>query len=48
KFSGNEAFPEGNLVAYMVLTAAVTIVCMAIIYLIQKVFGKRSRMVVGA
>lgn len=48
KISGNEAFPEGNLIAYLALTAAVTIVCMAVIYACQKCFGKRSRMIVGA
>lgn len=48
KFTGASSFPEGNLLAYIALTAAVTMGCMAIIYMCQKVFGSRSRMILGA
>ena len=46
--TGNVDFPEGNLIAYLALTASVTLGSMGIIYLCQKIFGSRSRMILGA
>lgn len=48
QLSGNTDFPEGNLLAYLALTASVTLVSMAIIYLCQRLFGSKSRMILGA
>ena len=48
RWSGAVDFPEGNLLAYIALTASVTLGCMLIIFLCQKVTGKYSRMLLGA
>ena len=48
RWSGHSDFPEGNLISYLILTAAVTLGCMLIIFLCQKVAGRYSRMLLGA
>lgn len=48
KWSGRTDFPEGDLISYMSLTVGVTLGCMLIIYLCQKLTGKYSRMLLGS
>lgn len=48
RLTGSPSFPEGGLLSYLALTAAVTLGCMGIIFVCQKVLGSRSRMLLGA
>jgi hypothetical protein len=48
KVSGNSGFAEGNLVDYLSLMTVILLGCMGIIYVCQKLFGARSRMILGA
>lgn len=48
QLSGNDAFPEGNVLGYLLATAAVLGGCTLIIWICQKVTGKYSRMILGA
>lgn len=46
--TGRTDFPEGNVVFYLMLVTFVTLSCMLIIWLCQKVTGKYSRMLLGS
>ncbi len=46
--SGAESLPEGNIISYFILTSLVLLGCTAIIWLLQKILGKNSRMILGA
>ena len=48
KITNQVEFPEGDLPTYLLVTLAVTALCMITIYICQKVTGKYSRMVLGA
>ncbi len=48
QLSGAEGFPEGNVLNYMLATAAVLGGCTLIIWVCQKATGRYSRMILGA
>ena len=48
KASGLSTFPEGDILSYGSLTVSVTLGCMLVIYLSQKITGRYSRMLLGA
>jgi len=48
KYTGHLDFPEGNLMSYILLTLSVTLMCLIIIYLSQKITRGYSRMLLGA
>ena len=47
-FTGRTDFPEGGVTSYFILVMFVTLCCMFIIWLCQKITGKYSRMLLGS